>query len=53
MTCRQFSYGELCSTFLSKFATINFVDIHWLFESPDCIQDIIMMEQVALSGGGS
>lgn len=34
---------------LSKFATRNFVDQKWLYELPDFIKDLILMEQVALS----
>ena len=45
--------GNCAAHSLSKFATINHVDLFWLFEPPDCIKDIIRMEQVAPSGGGS
>jgi ribonuclease HI len=48
--CRE---GNCAAHSLSKFATINLVDMHWLFEPPDCIKDIIRMEQITPSGGGS
>jgi hypothetical protein len=50
---RRMSYvsreGNCAAHSLSKFATINFVDIQWLFKSLDCIPDIIRMKQVVLS----
>jgi hypothetical protein len=36
--------------FLSKFAAINFVDKQWIYESLECILDIVSMEQGALYG---
>jgi hypothetical protein len=45
--------GNCATHSLSKFATVNLVDILWLFEPPDCIKDIIRMEQITPSGGGS
>ena len=41
--------GNNAAHSLSKFATRNIVDKQWLHDSPNCILDIIMMEQVALS----
>ena len=38
---------------LSKFATINFVDRQWLFQSLECILDIVRMEQSALPSSDS
>jgi hypothetical protein len=40
--------GNQAAHFLSKFAVKNGVDIVWS-ESPDCIRETILLEQLALT----
>jgi hypothetical protein len=42
--------GNCVAHFLSKFAVINFVDKQWIYESLECMLDIVSMEQGALYG---
>jgi hypothetical protein len=41
--------GNRASHALSKLATRSVVDQQWLNESPECIDEIILIELVALS----